>query len=83
MTLSWVTKLAGAVAVVLVLVISWWSVDRGILKMSPEVALSNFLEYIEKSTESKAISLAAEVLKEFKSADRQRAFTAAGVAPCW
>jgi len=79
-TSSWVPKLAGAVAVVLVLVISWWSVDRGILKMSPEVALSNFLEYIENSTESKAISLAAEVFKDFQSADRQRAFTAAGVA---
>ena len=79
-TSSWLPQLAGAVAVVLVLSISWWSVDRGILKMSPEVALSNFLEYIEKSTESKAISLAAEIFTEFQSADRQKAFEAAGVA---
>jgi len=79
-TSAWVPRFASAMAVVFVLIISWWSVDRGILKMSPEVALSNFLEYIENSTESKAVSLAAEVFKEFQSADRQRAFAAAGVA---
>ncbi len=79
-TSAWVPRFAGAMAVVLVLIISWWSVDRGILKMSPEVALSNYLEYIEKSSESKAISLAAEIFREFRNADRQRAFEAAGVA---